>query len=119
MLKRVGLLLCVVVGFALGFMCDALICRVPKESVTQTSIRTVETAVRNFYTKNGHLPKSLSELPEAGEDGFAIDGWRNSLKYVARSGTVVTITADIPTFCGSGIVHTFTRTFDCAKGNAD
>ena len=108
-------LICLLVGFGFGWSYDALICRIPKESTTQTAIIVVEKAVCNYYSKNKRVPKTISELPDADKAGFAIDGWRQPLKYKVDEGTVVTISADIPTFCGSGIVHTFTRTFDCTK----
>lgn len=112
-------LICLVVGFGFGWSYDALICRIPKESTTQTAIIAVEKTVCNYYSKNKRVPKTISELPDADKAGFAIDGWRQPLKYKVDAGTIVTISADIPTFCGSGIVHTFTRTFDCAKRPED
>lgn len=112
-------LICLVVGFGFGWSYDALICRIPKESTTQTAIIAVEKAVCNYYSKNKRVPKTISELPDADKAGFAIDGWRQPLKYKVDAGTIVMISADIPTFCGSGIVHTFARTFDCAKRPGD
>ena len=112
-------LICLVVGFGFGWSYDALICRIPKESTTQTAIIAVEKAVCNYYSKNKRVPKTIPELPDADKEGFAIDGWRQPLRYKVDEGTVVTISADIPTFCGSGIVHAFTRTFDCAKRPGD
>ena len=112
-------LICLVVGFGFGWSYDALICRIPKESTTQTAIIAVEKAVCNYYSKNKRVPKTISELPDADKAGFAIDGWRQPLKYKVDAGTIVMISADIPTFCGSGIVHAFTRTFDCAKRPGD
>ena len=112
-------LICLVVGFGFGWSYDALICRIPKESTTQTAIIAVEKAVCNYYSKNKRVPKTISELPDADKAEFAIDGWRQPLKYKVDAGTIVMISADIPTFCGSGIVHTFTRTFDCAKRPGD
>lgn len=108
--------LIITVVFAAVLLVVLMICFidiVPKKDRTQTDLVVLEQRIRHYYEKNGMLPTSLAELPEApSKENRVTDGWGRPIIYKHVNGKVFLLSYGkdgLPG--GSGDDEDITRTF--------
>ena len=110
-MKVLALFIVVLLGFLLGFVCDGLITRIPKDVQTCSHMLVLEREIKNYRQRLGKLPASLDGLPLDGREHCRRNAWGEEISYVVTNGTEVILRTFGQGGSDAKIVQTFERRF--------
>ena len=110
-MKALTLFIVLMLGFLLGFACNGLITRIPKDVQTCSHMLALEREIMDYRQSFGKLPASLDDLPLVGREHCRRNAWGESISYVVTNDTEVILRTFGQGGSNARIVQTFERRF--------